>query len=135
MQRATIPLLEPDLAMREARAIQRTFRSKRDMMLSRLGGMGVRVERPPEGTFYVWGNVSGLPEPISTGMGLFRAGLEHKLICVPGEFFDVNPGQRRQHHSRFKHHVRFSFGPNAGLLEAGLDRLEQLIQGSGGLGG
>lgn len=135
MQRATIPLLEPDLAMREARAIQRTFRSKRDMMLSRLGGMGVRVERPPEGTFYVWGNVSGLPEPISTGMGLFRAGLEHKLICVPGEFFDVNPGQRRQHHSRFKHHVRFSFGPNAGLLDAGLDRLEQLIQGSGGLGG
>lgn len=128
MQRATIPLLEPDLAMAEARAIQRTFRQKRDMMLSRLSAMGVHIERPPEGTFYVWGSVRELPPPLSTGMGLFRAGLEHQLICVPGEFFDVNPGQRRQHHSRFRHHVRFSFGPDQQRLSDGLDRLERLIE-------
>ncbi len=28
-------------------------------------------------------------------MGFFRAALEHKVITVPGEFFDVNPGKRR----------------------------------------
>ena len=28
-------------------------------------------------------------------MGLFRAALEKKVIVVPGEFFDVNPGKRR----------------------------------------
>ena len=128
MQRATIPLLEPELSMSEARAIQRVFRKKRDMMLSRLSAIGVHVERPPEGTFYVWGNVRTLPDPISTGMDLFRAGLERQLICVPGEFFDVNPGQRRQHHSRFKHHVRFSFGPAEETLTGGLDRLEALVK-------
>lgn len=128
MQRATIPLLEPDLAMSEARAIQRTFRKKRDMMLSRLSRMGVHVERPPEGTFYVWGNVQNLPEELSTGMSLFRAALEQKIICVPGEFFDVNPGQRRHHHSRFRHHVRLSFGPAEESLTGGLDRLEALIR-------
>ena len=127
MQRATIPLLEPEVAMQEARAIQRTFRAKRDMMLSRLGAMGVRVERPPEGTFYVWGSVRALSPELATGMRLFRAGLGRQLICVPGEFFDVNPGQRRQHHSRFRHHVRFSFGPPQPALERGLDRLEALI--------
>ena len=114
--------------MSEARAIQRVFRKKRDMMLSRLSAIGVHVERPPEGTFYVWGNVRTLPDPLSTGMDLFRAGLDHQLICVPGEFFDVNPGQRRQHHSRFKHHVRFSFGPAEETLTGGLDRLEALVK-------
>lgn len=128
MQRATIPLLEPEPTLREARAIQRAFGKKRDLMLSRLSAMGLRVERPPEGTFYVWANASELPEPISTGMGLFRHGLERQLICVPGEFFDVNPGQRRHHHSRFRHHVRFSFGPAEGTLHGGLDRLEGLIR-------
>ena len=128
MQRAAVDLLKPESAMTEARAIQRAFRSKRDMMLSRLSAMGVHIERPPEGTFYVWGNVRDLAPSISTGMRLFREGLNHQLICVPGEFFDVNPGQRRQQHSRFRHHVRFSFGPPKAGLEAGLDRLEKLVE-------
>lgn len=128
MQRAAIELLEPENAMAEARAIQRVFGKKRDLMLSRLTAMGVRVERPPEGTFYVWGSVRHLPGPLSTGMGLFREALGAKVICVPGEFFDVNPGQRRMHHSRFRHHVRFSFGPDEASLAAGLDRLEALIK-------
>lgn len=129
VQRAAIDLLEPAVAMQEAKAIQRTFRHKRSMMLQRLSAMGIRVDRPPEGTFYVWGSVADLPEPISTGMDMFRHGLDHKIICVPGQFFDVNPGQRRHGHaSRFKDHVRFSFGPAEELLTGGLDRLEALIR-------
>ena len=128
LQRAAIPLLETDHVLAETRAIQQTFRRKRDLLLNRLTAMGVRVERPPEGTFYVWGNVGGLPEPISTGMGFFREALNHQIICVPGQFFDVNPGQRRQRAvSRFDQHVRFSFGPAEETLVSGLERMEAML--------
>ena len=61
-------------------------------------------------------------------MGFFRAALEKKVITVPGEFFDVNPGKRRSPRaSRFKNHVRFSFGPQASVVETALGRLEQLV--------
>ena len=64
-------------------------------MLSRLERLGVRFDRVPDGTFYAWGSVASLPAPLNDGMGLFRAGLTKKVITVPGEFFDVNPGKRR----------------------------------------
>ncbi|HVR04336.1 MAG TPA: pyridoxal phosphate-dependent aminotransferase, partial [Polyangia bacterium] len=57
-----------------------------------------------------------------------RAALAKKVIAVPGEFFDINPGKRRsQHASRFRRHVRFSFGPSMETLETALGRLEALI--------
>ncbi len=129
LQRAAISILSEEHTQREIQALQRAFRTKRDMMLGRLSSMGVHVECPPQGTFYVWGNVRNLPAPLASGMRLFRAGLTRQLICVPGGFFDVNPGQKRAARpSRFRHHVRFSFGPARSSLEAGLDRLEALIQ-------
>lgn len=128
LQRAAVPLLEDTPTLSEIGAIQRAFRSKRDLLLSRLQTLGFRVEAPPEGTFYVWASARELPSSISTGMRLFRRGLEHRFICVPGEFFDVNPGHRRAARpSRFRHHLRFSFGPSQASLEAGLDRLADLI--------
>ncbi len=127
MQRAAVPLLSDEHALAEVAAIQSTFREKRAMMLDRLTSMGIRVECPPNATFYVWGNVSGLPEGINDGMSFFQAALDEKCICVPGEFFDVNPGQRRGRLSRFKNHVRFSFGPSQDSLSAGLDRLEAMV--------
>ena len=129
LQRAAIPMLEPEHALAETRAFRRVFRRKRDMMLRRLTAMGVHIDREPEGTFYVWGDLRDLPESLNTGMRLFRRALEEKVICVPGEFFDVNPGRRRAHrHSRFSRHMRFSFGPAESSLTIGLDRLEALIQ-------
>ena len=72
-------------------------------MLSRLERLGVRFDRVPDGTFYAWGNVADLPPPLNDGMGFFRAALEQKVITVPGEFFDVNPGKRRARRgSRFR---------------------------------
>jgi hypothetical protein len=47
--------------------------------------MGVRFDRFPEGTFYGWGNVAGLPPPLNEGMSFFRAALERKVITVPGK--------------------------------------------------
>ncbi len=129
LQRAAIPLLEDDHVVAETAAIQRAFRVKRDILLSRLERLGIRTDRAPEGTFYVWGRVDGLPASLADGMGFFRAALAKRVICVPGEFFDVNPGKRRsQRSSRFRAHVRFSFGPALPTLETACNRLEELIR-------
>jgi aspartate/methionine/tyrosine aminotransferase len=128
LQRAAVPLLSEAHVIAETKAIQAAFRPKRDFLLSHLERLGVRIDRAPDGTFYVWGSVDQLPPPMNDGMGLFRAGLEEKIIVVPGEFFDVNPGKRRQGRaSRFKSHVRFSFGPPMGTLERAIERLEKMV--------
>lgn len=130
MQRAAVELLSPDHVRAETAAIQRSFSKKRRMMVDRLRAMGVSLDVEPEGTFYVWGNVSDLPAPIQDGHSFFRAALEHKVITVPGEFFDVNPGKRRAGRaSRFRGYVRFSFGPSEETCHRALDRLERMISG------
>jgi N-succinyldiaminopimelate aminotransferase len=131
LQRAAVPLLAEDHVVAETQAIHSAFRVKRDYLLSHLERLGVRVDRAPEGTFYVWGRVDQLPPPHNDGMGLFRAALEEKVIVVPGEFFDVNPGKRRPGRaSRFKGYVRFSFGPPMGVLERAVERLERMVSGA-----
>lgn len=130
LQRAAVPLLEEEHTLAEVKAIQHAFREKRDMVVERLRAMGVEIERAPDGTFYVWGDVSNLPDGMNNGMDFFKKCLEHQIITVPGEFFDVNPGQRRAGRpSRFRNHVRFSFGPPKPSLERGLARLEKMIAG------
>jgi N-succinyldiaminopimelate aminotransferase len=132
LQRAAVPLLSDAHVVAETNAIHAAFRPKRDRLLSGLGRIGVRTERAPDGTFYVWGRVDGLPPPLNDGMGFFRAALDKKVIVVPGEFFDVNPGKRRhQRLSRFRSHVRFSFGPSLETVDTALGRLEELIGEAG----
>jgi len=129
LQRAAIPLLAEEHVIAETRAIQDVFRKKRDRMLAGLEQLGVRFDRVPDGTFYAWGNVADLPPPLNDGMGFFRAALGHKVITVPGEFFDVNPGKRRRGHgSRFASYVRFSFGPSAATIDRALERIGELIK-------
>jgi hypothetical protein len=128
MQRAAIPLLGEEIARQETSAIQRTFSRKRDLMLNGLKKLGVRVDADPMGTFYVWGSVADLPAGLNDGHAFFRAALDHKVIVVPGEFFDVNPGKRRlSRASRFKRYVRFSFGPHEASLTRALERFERMI--------
>jgi aspartate/methionine/tyrosine aminotransferase len=128
LQRAAIPLLDDAHVIAETNAIQSSFRAKRDRLLAGLARLGIGIDAAPEGTFYIWGKVDGLPAPLDDGMGFFRAALEKQVIVVPGEFFDVNPGKRRsQRASRFRRHVRFSFGPAMDSLETALGRLEAVI--------
>lgn len=129
MQRAAIPLLSLEHARAETTAIHQTFARKRDIMLAGLRRLGIHIDIEPEGTFYVWGSVSELPPGINDGHSFFRAALAHKVIVVPGEFFDVNPGKRRARRaSRFRQYVRFSFGPSEDILVRALKRLEEMIQ-------
>ncbi|HVR29743.1 MAG TPA: pyridoxal phosphate-dependent aminotransferase [Thermoanaerobaculia bacterium] len=121
-----LDLLDPELARQETRAIQTEFRVKREYMLGRLRELGVEIDVEPQGAFYVWGGLRGLPPPLDDGMRFFEAGLEERVITVPGTFFDVNPGKRRAH-SRYESYSRFSFGPSLAELERGLDAIGRLI--------
>jgi len=128
LQVAAASLLEPGLVRAETDAIRASFAPKRETTIRRLREIGFEVEVEPEGTFYVWASAAKLPPPLDDGMGLFQAALDAKVICVPGEFFDVNPGKRRLgRRSRFAKHVRFSFGPAAGVVEEGLERLARVV--------
>ena len=133
MQRAAVDLLTVDHVERETAALRESFRAKRDRLVSGLKELGVGFDCEPEGTFYAWGDLSGLPAGIRDGDAFFRRALEQKVITVPGAFFDVDPGQRRQGRgrpSRFHQHTRFSFGPEIEKLETALERLRNVIQGA-----
>jgi aspartate/methionine/tyrosine aminotransferase len=128
LQRAAIPLLDPDTTLAETKAIHAEFGKKRNRLLNGLRDLGFTVDLPPEGTFYVWASAQHLPPSISDGMSFFRAALDRKVITVPGDFFDVDPGKRRGgRHSRFRRHLRFSFGPPMKQLETALERIRDLI--------
>lgn len=129
MQRAAVQLLSVEHVERETAALRTAFRAKRDRVVAGLRQIGVRFDCEPEGTFYAWGDVSQLPESINSGMSFFKAALKHKVITVPGTFFDVDPGQRRSGRpSRFRHHLRFSFGPSKERIDRALARLQDMVQ-------
>lgn len=131
VQSAALPLIDADVADQEARAIQAVFSAKRALMVRRAREMGLLVPHPPLGAFYCFVSLENLPEHLRNGMDFFRAALDKQVIVVPGVFFDVDPGQRRQHiPSRLRHWVRLSFGPDMAQLNQGLDGLEAMIRGA-----
>ena len=129
LQRSAVPLLAPALVRAETAAIREAFLRKRRLLGEGLSTAGVRFDLAPEGTFYWWGDVSALPPKLSTGMTFFQQALEHQVICVPGEFFDVNPGKRRSGRpSRFRNYVRFSFGPEERAVVEGARRIQEMVK-------
>jgi aspartate/methionine/tyrosine aminotransferase len=132
IQRAAIEVLKPERADQELRAVRRVFAAKRKLTIDTLSSLGVRfpcaTDRAMSGTFYAWGDVSGLPKPLNTGEGFMREAFKHRVLTVPGELFDVNPGKRRTSASRLQGFVRFSFGPPTNNLNGGLQRLAAMIR-------
>ncbi|MDD2944150.1 MAG: aminotransferase class I/II-fold pyridoxal phosphate-dependent enzyme, partial [bacterium] len=128
MQLAALSLVKPEIADREARAIQQAFSKKRALLVRGLSDMGISVTPEPEGGFYCWGDLSFLPEELNNGWKLFSRALDVGVIIVPGTFFDINPGHRRGgHKSRFESFARFSFGPPEAELELGIEKLRSLL--------
>lgn len=129
LQRSAVPLLDPAYVTQETDAFRRVFRRKRQVMIDGLRAAGLRLELEPEGTFYCWADVSALPPGLDDGMSFFRRALERQVICVPGEFFDINPGKRRSGRaSRFRKYVRLSFGPDEAQVTEGVRRLAQMVR-------
>ena len=78
LQRAAIPLLDEAHVAAETRAIQQSFRDKRDLMLSRLERLGVRFDRRPRGRSTSGATWPRCPPPLNDGMGFFRAALARR---------------------------------------------------------
>jgi aspartate/methionine/tyrosine aminotransferase len=128
MQRAALDLVNVPHALKETQAIRDAFWPKRHRMIEGLRGLGIQPDLEPQGTFYVWGDLSQLPEAMQDGQEFFKIAIQDKVIVVPGEFFDVDPGRRRLGRpSRFRHHARFSFGPSMSVIEQALERLTKLV--------
>lgn len=122
-------MLEPNLVRREMAALQRHFKAKRDFVISRLHEMGFTTQKAPEATFYIWLNLSHLPDGFNDGLTFLEACLKEKVIVVPGIFFDLNPNKRRDLvGSPCQNYVRVSFGPKMAVLKRGMDALERVVQ-------
>ena len=134
IQRAAIEVLEPARADQEIRAVRAAFALKRKLTLDSLSRLGVVFPSGAGpgmcGTFYLFGDVRKLPAPMNTGEGFMREAFKHRVLTIPGEFFDVNPGRTRQGASPLGSFVRFSFGPPKDNLAAGLERLGAMVRGA-----
>jgi len=119
-------LLEPERVKKRANILQDHFKKKRDFMLQSLKQIGLTPALAPEGTFYIWVSLHTLPEYYRDGMHFFRACLKEKIIVVPGEFFDVNPGKRRLH-GKYHEYCRISYGPSMGTLKVGIKGLQRIV--------
>lgn len=120
-------LLDVKNAQKETLAIQKLFRKKRDYILTRLRNMGIIVHFEPQGTFYIWADLSKLPKTLQNATTFFEEGLKEKVITIPGIFFDINP-QKRRLNAHYQSYCRISFGPNIKTIKRGLNSIERLIK-------
>jgi len=130
-QEAAVSMLEPARVLTEMRALQSHFMMKRDYVIGRLKEIGFRFDKSnlPDSTFYIWLDLSGLPEGLNDGLNFFQKCLEAKVIVVPGIFFDLNPSKRRDLFDSPCHHfVRLSYGPRMDNLKKGLDAIEEIVK-------
>lgn len=126
-QRAALAALVPEIAEQETTALRTVFAEKRNLMVAALTEMGVTFAAEPDSTFYAWGCLSDLPAPLNDAKDFFWRALDRKVLTVPGEFFDINPGKRRHGTSPFAQWMRFSFGPPRDNLVMGLERLTEMV--------
>ncbi len=127
IQRAAVEVLEPKRADQETQAMAKEFAIKQHLTITALRAMGIEVPGKPEGTFYVFGSIAKLPAPLNDGQAFMYEAFKHKVLTVPGEFFDVNPNKGRAGVSPLSTFVRFSFGPPRAVLEGGLKRLAEMV--------
>ncbi len=129
-QRAAIEILEPVRADQECQAVRAAFAAKRNLMKRRLAEMGIATAGKCEGTFYLWATLKALPPPLNQAEEFFFRALDHKVMTVPGPFFDINPGKLRPGPSPYTDWMRFSYGPSYENVCLGLDRLNEMIAGT-----
>jgi aspartate/methionine/tyrosine aminotransferase len=101
-------------AVEEVEAMRRTYKERRDFLYLRLRELGFSLsERPPQGAFYVYANISRWG--MDSMKFVERVLTEAKVAVTPGYDFGTN---------RAGEHVRFSYATEVGRLEVGCRRLE-----------
>ncbi len=128
IQRAAVEVLQPARADQETTALRRVFAKKRNITADRLAAIGIRFANRSRSTFYAWGDLTALPEPLNEADVFFEEALKRRVMTVPGRFFDIRLGQRRAAEHAYRSWMRFSFGPPEDNLIQGLDRLEEMVE-------
>jgi len=62
-------------------------------VLARLEKMGLRVEVPPQATFYIWLDLSSLEPPLNSGLVFFEELLK---VCAAARMMLNEGGRRKQ---------------------------------------
>jgi aspartate/methionine/tyrosine aminotransferase len=129
LQTLALPLMDLDFIRRDTWALQRHFRGKRDYLLQELLKLGISVKWQPTATFYVWASLESLPPPLNDCLVFLEECVKHKVVCVPGVFFDINPrGTRNVRLSSCISSVRFSYGPPMENLIKGMLQIGDMIE-------
>lgn len=130
LQVAAIPMLNSPRRDRTHLSRHEDFADKRKTMIGHLRNMGVTLASQPDGTFYLWGDISELVsdrDPIEVARAFIRA----KVIpWVRGPEFcvDTNEESRRVSLPDYKHLARFSYGPRKDIMVAGLRRMKRVVK-------
>ena len=67
--------------------------------------------------------------PLNNCVVFFEYCVRHKVICVPGIFFDVNPFHRRRFHkSPYIDKLRMSYGPAWPNLKQAVKGMKEIIE-------
>ena len=136
LQLHALPYLQPSFIRQDIMALQAHFQAKRDWAVQELQALGMRI-RTPRATFYLWADISGLPEPLNDGVTFFENCLEERVIVVPGIFFDLSPRGLRANHkfSPCAKYVRLSFGPEWDEVRKGVAAIRRVIDHANADGG
>ena len=78
-------MLDPPKVLQEMKALQTHFKEKRDYVLDRLTKLGFKINHVPDSTFYIWLDLSSLPDEICDGLSFFEACLKERVIV--GRFY------------------------------------------------
>ena len=83
-QEAAVPFLEPDLVLKEMKALQTHFKTKRDYVVGRLREIGFKCHNIPDSTFYIWLDLTSIEPalPFNDGLNFFERLLKEKVIVV-----------------------------------------------------
>lgn len=131
LQAAAVTMLNSPRSDRTHESMHADFLDKQKTMAGHLRDMGVELASAPDGTFYLWGDISKLvgdKDPVEVARAFIRA----KVIpWVPGAAFcvDTNPESRRVALPDYRNLVRFSYGPRKDVMVSGLRRMKEVIKG------
>ncbi|MES2590158.1 MAG: pyridoxal phosphate-dependent aminotransferase [Bacteroidota bacterium] len=127
IQRAALQLFETKRVNKETKALRKVFSKKQNIMLHVLRENGMICSNDSSSTFYIWADISLLPNPLNDSLTFFNEALKHKVMTVPGYLFDIRPDKEKES-PNFKQFIRFSFGPEEKDIFKGLERITTLIQ-------
>ena len=125
-QIASLGLINPETANAEKQILSDNFKIKRDYLVNALVGMNFGIKTVPQGAFYVWADVSKLPDGYNTGESFVENMLQNKVIVIKGDLFDINPNTKRQS-QKWQNYVRFAFGQDIESIQKGIEIMQEVL--------